>query len=153
MKKYKICPLCKIKFVIKHGGQKFCSNKHMVKYNRAIYCKNNRERMKKFAREWARENSKKNRDKINKYQQEWRRKNKEKCREWRRKNRQTEKFKSARNKWQRKRYAENPIIRLSMTISRGIRLALNGKKHGKKWQKITGYNLIVFKSWYFLYLW
>lgn len=65
--------------------------------------------------------------KFKKAQQNWRKRNKDKINKY-------------HAEWQRNRYAKDPVFRLNMTISRGIRRALN-KGYGGKWQDFVDYTL------------
>ena len=75
----------------------------------------------------------KNRDKVRKQNLKWQKENRAKVNAY-------------HNAWQKKRTANDPTFRLNMNISRCIRFALNGEKHGTKWQALVGYSLRRLKN-------
>lgn len=87
------------------------------------------------------------RENRNKKRREWHKRNREKTRrwnrEWSRKNKG--RYNARHAEWQRKRHAKDPVFRLNMTISRGIRRALS-KGYGGKWQDFVDYTLDELKA-------
>ena len=107
-----------------------------------------KEYRKKYMEKWRKENQ----NHIKRYFSQWRKAHldymKQLLKDWRRKNPEkvkkhwrTLKQEKCRQKWHKEKRHKNPQFRLDTTMATVISNALKGKKAGRKWESLVGYNL------------
>lgn len=114
-------------------------NPQKKKEHNIIYYQNNRKKIISASEKWAQENSEKRKEYIKRYKKE----NREKILEDMRKYSQENKKKKSEydKKYRVKKSKTDVKYRLDKIIACSIRIALKGKKEGRKWEGLVGYTI------------
>ncbi|MBA7584901.1 hypothetical protein ES708_26867 [subsurface metagenome] len=134
-KKYRQENKEKLKYAKKEWGKR---NPDKVAESKKKYRKNNKEKCYLASRKWAQKYPEKFRD----YSKKYRKNNPEKMKEWKENN--LEKVQKCHRKAGMVYYyknKENPIFRITHSISSAIGLALKCNKNGGHWEDLVGYTL------------
>lgn len=88
-----------------------------------------------------------NREKINKRKLDWARKNAERVKQQKRASadRLREEQRERKNAAARERYATDPLAKLDVLFSAGVRRSLRDGKAGRSWESLVGYTVVDLK--------
>ena len=132
----------------KDGLQSWCKDCHKEYAKERRQTKEYKEYYKEYSRKYNKtdkqkeyRNTDKNKEYQRKYQKEYRKTHKEDSREYYKEYTKTDKHKKKRNKRLKKKRDANPKFRLDGIMATAISTALNGKKAGRRWEKLVGYTI------------
>lgn len=119
-------------------------NKEKIKEQIKKYEQNNKEKIKLRKKNYHQKNKDKIKERHKKYYQKHKKVISEKSKIWKRKNK--EKNNELRRKRENEKFKTDPVYKLNKQFSEAIRVALKGKKGGRKWESLVGYTLSDLKN-------